>query len=132
METETLGTRLSFSDYSMSPKNSIPESDLHALIGSMKHIQSWRNEELNSLVLLNSPGRQIVLTALHEDTEISSFQSGDSVTFQIVEGKIKFRTRKASIFLNKGQELTLHENVKYTLTSMEDSVFFLTISGGNS
>ena len=80
------------------------------------------------MILLKSPDKQIVLTALHEGTEINSFQSNDSITFQIIEGKLKFQTRKESVTLNKGQLLTLHENIKYSLTTSEETVFLLTIA----
>ena len=82
------------------------------------------------MILLESPGKQILLTTLHEGTEINFFQSNDSATFQVVEGKMEFRTRKESVNLNKGQLLTLHEKIKYSLTSTEDTVFLLTISNG--
>jgi quercetin dioxygenase-like cupin family protein len=71
-----------------------------------------------------------VLTALHENTEVNSFQSNDSITFQIIEGKLKFHARKESITIDKGQLLTLHENIKYSLTAMEETVFLLTITNG--
>lgn len=104
--------------------------DLPTLIERMKQSYSWVNGELKAMVLLKSPERQIVLTALHEGTEIDSFQSNDSITLQIIEGKLKFHTRKASVTLDKGQLLTLHENINYSLTSREDSVFLLTIANG--
>ena len=82
------------------------------------------------MILLKSPGKQIVLTALHEGTEINSYQSNDSITLQIIEGKLRFQTRKESITLDKGQLLTLHENIKYSLSTMEETVFLLTIANG--
>jgi quercetin dioxygenase-like cupin family protein len=105
--------------------------DLPALIEKMKHSNSWAKGELNAMILLKSPDKQIVLTALHEGTEITSFQSNDSITFQIIEGKLKFHTRKESLTLDKGQLLTLHENIKYSLTSREETVFLLTIANSN-
>ena len=40
--------------------------DLAALIGKMKQSRSWVRGELNNIVLLNSPEKQILLTALHK------------------------------------------------------------------
>lgn len=104
--------------------------DLPALVDSMKHKQSWVNGELNAMILIQTPMKQIVLTAMHEGTEIESFQSNDSITFQILEGQAIFQTRKESVILDKGQILTLHENIKYSFTSMEDTVLLLTIANG--
>jgi quercetin dioxygenase-like cupin family protein len=104
--------------------------DLPILIEKMKHSPNWVKGELNATILLKRRDKQIVLTILHEGTEINSFQSNDSITFQIIKGKLKFHTRKESVILDKGQLLTLHENIKYSLTTREETVFLLTIANG--
>ncbi len=105
--------------------------DLPTLIENMKHSQSWKKGSLDAMILLKSPEKQIVLTALHGETEISSYQSNDSITFQILEGKLDFHTKKESVRIDKGQMLTLHENIKYSLTSDEETVFLLTTANSN-
>jgi len=102
--------------------------DLPTLVDKMKHKQSWSDGELNAMILLKTPDKQIILTAIHDGTEIQSFQSNDSVTFQIIEGKLMFHTRKESITLDAGQLLTLHDNIKYSLTIKEETVLLLTIT----
>jgi quercetin dioxygenase-like cupin family protein len=104
--------------------------DLPTLIEKMKHECTWAQGELTTKILLKSPHKQIVLTALHEGTEIKSFQSNDSITFQIIEGKLKFHTQKESVTLEQGHLLTLHENIKYSLTTKEETVILLTIAKG--
>jgi quercetin dioxygenase-like cupin family protein len=101
--------------------------DLPALIENMKNSSAWAEGELNAMILFKRPEKQIVLTALHEGTKIDSFQANDSVTFQIIEGKLKFHTTKESVTLESGQLLALHENIKYSLTSGKETVFLLTI-----
>jgi quercetin dioxygenase-like cupin family protein len=130
MEKETLKTRsLNFQD--TRPLNaSLHSFDLPTLIDKMKHSRTWAKGELNAMILLKSADKQIVLTALHEETEIQSFQSNDSITFQIIEGKLKFHTRKQSVLLKKGQLLTLRESIKYSLTTKEETVLLLTIANG--
>ena len=102
--------------------------DLPSLIATMKHTETWANGELNALILLKSPQKQIILTAMHEGTEVESFQSNDSITFQIIEGRIKFHVRKDTVMLNEGQLMTLDEHIKYRLSSLVETVFLLTIS----
>jgi quercetin dioxygenase-like cupin family protein len=128
MEIETLKTGPPFSNNKGSESFSLLTFDLPVLIAKMKHSNSWLNGDLNAIILLKSPGKQIVLTALHKGTEISSFQAHDSITLQILEGKLKFHTRKESVTLDQGQLLTLHENIKYGLTTREETVFLLTIA----
>ncbi|MGD0342788.1 MAG: hypothetical protein ABSA76_13880 [Bacteroidales bacterium] len=130
MEIETLKTEALFSKDTRSHSPSLFTFDLPALIENMKHSYSWLKGELNAMILLKSPGKHIVLTALHGGTEINSYQSNDSITLQIIEGKLRFHTRKESVTLDKGQLLTLHENIKYSLTTREETVFLLTIANG--
>jgi quercetin dioxygenase-like cupin family protein len=82
------------------------------------------------MILLKKPDKQIVLAALHEATEIKFFPSNDSITFQIIEGKIKIQSREEYITLNRGQILTLHKNLTLILTTKEETVFLLTIANG--
>jgi quercetin dioxygenase-like cupin family protein len=105
--------------------------DLPTLIEKLKHSNKWAKGELNAMILLDGPYRQIVLTALQKGTEINSFQSSDSITFQTIEGKLQLYFHHETVILNKGQLLTLYENVKYRLTSREESVFLLTIASGS-
>jgi quercetin dioxygenase-like cupin family protein len=105
--------------------------DLPVLIEKMKNTPSWRKGELNAMVLVKNPVKQIVLTVLHAGTEIRSFQSDDSVSFQIIDGKLRFHTHKESIVLDNGQLLLFREKAGYRLTSMEDTVLLLTITKYN-
>ena len=130
MEKETLIAKPPLPWNNRSHSASLLTFDLPALIEMMKNSHTWTKGELNAMILLKNPDKQIVLTALHEGTEINSFQSNDSVTFQIIEGKLKLHTRKESVTLDKGQLLTLHENIRYRLISGEETVFLLTIANG--
>jgi len=113
------------------PYASMLTYNLPTLIKKMKHTPSWEVGELNSMIILNNHDKQIVLTVLHEGTQIISFQSCDSLTFQIIEGKMKFQTRKETMMLEKGQLMTLQEKTRFRLTSLEESVFLLTILVGS-
>lgn len=105
--------------------------DFPTLIGKMKHKQTWVKGDLETMILLKIPAKQIVLTALHEGTEIKSFQSNESITFQVIEGEMKFHSRKGSVNLDKSQLLTLSENINYSLTTNVETVLLLTITSGS-
>jgi quercetin dioxygenase-like cupin family protein len=83
--------------------------------------------ELDSKILVNRPDKQIVLTTIHEDTEINSFQSDDLVTLKVIGGKLKLHTQKESIILIAGQLRRLHKNIIYSLTTEEETMFLLII-----
>lgn len=111
--------------------SSITRFDLQTLILQMKHEQIWENGELNTMILLNVSGKKVLLTVLHEGTEISSFQSNHSVTFQILEGTLKLQFRKESYALKQGDLLTINEKTKYSYSSTEETAFLLTLNSVN-
>jgi hypothetical protein len=128
MDTQTINSRpLTITDIkpAIAPLSTF---DLPSLIRNMRQSATWKNGEINAMILLNSPEKQILLTALHESTEVESFQASDSVTFQILEGEMVFHTRRESLTLKKGESLTLHEKIKYKLITNQETVFLLTIS----
>jgi len=127
MYAETLKASIPILNVGCSRASPHSSYDLPALIGNLKHSKSWAKGELKNIILLNSPDKQVLLTALHEKTEIDSFQASASVSFQILEGELMFSTKKESLILKKGQLLTLREKIKYSLTTNAETVFLLTI-----
>jgi quercetin dioxygenase-like cupin family protein len=132
MEIETLKINETYIMNYKSSESRLLAFDLPSLIDTMKQSYTWANGELNAMILLNSPEKQIILTAMHKGTEILSFQSKDSITFQIIEGKLKCHLRKDTVTLNEGQLMTLGEKIKYRLTTQEETVFLLTISNAGT
>jgi quercetin dioxygenase-like cupin family protein len=131
MEKESLNTTVPLHIDKSSLNTSLFTFDIPTLVEKMKHQDSQSKEELHSMILLKNSVKQIVLIILQEGSTLKSFQSNDSLTIQIVEGKLKFYTRKKTVTLKKGQMLTLNENTKYRLTTKEETVFLLTIVNGN-
>lgn len=131
METQILKTESPISDTKSILKISLENFDLPALVEDMKETRNWEQGEMDAMVLLKSPVKKVILTALPRNTEIDSFQSNDSITVQVIEGKLKFHTRKVSVLLGRGQLLTLHQNIKYSMTTFGiKTIFLLTVSGG--
>ena len=130
METAIFETKAPQPINYSSSDSRLSDFDLPSLIATMKQSQTWTNGELNSLVLLNNPEKQIILAAMHEGTEIESFQENDSVSFQIIEGLVKFHARKSTVTIREGQLMKLEENIKYSLIAGEDTIFLMTISNG--
>lgn len=127
METATLEHKPLLTRACGPENSSFFTCNLPGLIENMKQSLSWAKGELNSMILLKSPAKKIVLTAVQKGTEIISFQSNDSISFQVIEGKLIFHTRKQNVCLSKGQFLTYNENSGYSLTTGEETVFLLTI-----
>jgi hypothetical protein len=80
------------------------------------------------MFLVKHSGKQVVLAAFHTGTDIFSYQSNDSITFQIIEGCLRFNSQKASATITMGQVLTLDGRIKYRLTTSEETVLLLSIA----
>ena len=102
--------------------------DMPALIDNLKQAKSWKRGELNAIILLKTPVKKIVLTILHPGTEVRSFQADDSVTIQVIEGRLRLHFGSKYINLNKGELMTLREKAKYTIDSLEESALLLTLN----
>ncbi len=100
--------------------------DIPSLIETLKRDPSWSRKELSTMVLLKSPVKNIVLTLLPAGIEIRSVQLNDTITYQILDGKLKFQIRNESVVLGKGELLKLNEKTKYQFDSLEESAFLLT------
>ncbi len=87
--------------------------------------------ELNTTILLNKQKKQILLTVLHRDTEIVSFQSSDSITFHVIEGNLKLESKNRTVFINKGNALTFSDNEEYTISNNEETAYLLTMTNKN-
>lgn len=109
---------------------SLNSSDLGVIISHLKQEPSWEEGELKSAILLKSPTKKILLTVLHAGTVISSFQTDDSITFQVIEGMLNLHFRNESFTLNKGEVLIMNEKLKYEINTLEDSAFLMILASG--
>lgn len=111
---------------------SLKSFDLSVMIDKMKQKYTWEKGVPNTMILLKCPYKQILLSSLHDGSMMKFLKSDESITFQIIEGEIKFQRFEESITLKKGQLLTLQKSTKYILTTTEDTVVLLTIASGET
>jgi len=102
--------------------------ELPSLIEKMKENTSRKKGSPNTMVLLDSPSRKIVLTILDKGIEIISSQTNNSITFHLLEGKLILRIREGAVTLNKGEIFILHEKTKYSINSMEETSYLSTVT----
>jgi quercetin dioxygenase-like cupin family protein len=127
MEIESLKSNPLRSGYKVSLSSIFFTFDLPTLIENMKQSHSWAKGELNSMILLKTPEKSIVLSALHEGTEVISHQMDNTLKLEVIEGLLIFRIRKETVRLEEGHVLTLHDNSEYKLITLADTVFLLTM-----
>ena len=101
--------------------------DIPTILERLKHEENWQKGELNSVILLKSPTIRVLLTLLHEDTEVIFYMSNDSATFEVVEGSLIMNIKNEFIVLNEGEILTIDEKIKYSFHTVEETAFLLTL-----
>lgn len=130
MDKESLKTGVPLLKDVSSLNMSLLNFDIPHLIEKMKHEHISSKEEPASMILLNCLDKKVVLILLQIETGFKSFQSNDSITFQVIEGKLTYHSHKESVILEKNQFLTLDEKIDYNLISNEETVLLLTIANG--
>lgn len=126
MNTGTLKSKF-YGKMSRKVIDTLRSMNLQWFFEKVRLIRIRMNMESDPKILVNRPKKQVVLTTIHEDTEIDSFQSDDSVTFLLIGVKLKRQTRKESIILHEGQLPTLYENIDYCLTTGGKTMFLYII-----
>lgn len=124
MQTASLITR----PHDLSPGSSFYEHELPVLVKKIKNDCGWKMGDLKSLIIINDPEKQIVLTALHSNTEIDSRQTNEFVIFHVLEGILKISAKKEITTLVGGQKFTLYDRTKYKLESLTETIFLLITS----
>lgn len=104
------------------------EFDLTSVIENLKTDLPLEEGELITKILLKSPELNILLVKMHVGTEFISYQKSQSVTFRILQGKLKLHIRKGSLTLNEGESLILSEKTKYRIASIESTALLLTLA----
>jgi hypothetical protein len=111
-----------------SVNNSSQNFDLDSLISIMKNDRKWKAGEMNMMVLQKDPAKKIVLAILHENMEIQTSQVNDSITFQLIGGKIRLHFLNESYILHNGDILTLNEKARLNIDSIEESTLLMTLT----
>jgi mannose-6-phosphate isomerase-like protein (cupin superfamily) len=127
-EKELPDTRLILHNNHESYNDLLPDFDLPGLIQIMKHDMTREKGELNSMILFKSEAKTIILVKLNQKAKIKSFQENRSLSFRVIEGRLNLHIRKGSLIINNGELLILYEKTPYSLDSMEDTVFLLTLA----
>lgn len=105
---------------------------LSRLVDNLKRNLLESENNLNSIILLNHQYKKVVLIALNVAVEVKSVQEDDSVTIQLIEGKVRLQLKKQLVVLKVGQVLKISEKTPYSLTALEAAVIMLTISSRES
>jgi quercetin dioxygenase-like cupin family protein len=102
--------------------------DLASLLTQLKREDPWQQGTRNSMTLLKGQGLRVVLVALHAGAVIPSHRTESSLSLQVIEGVITFRTEVQALMLGKGQLLTLQPGIPHVVEAVEEAAFLLTFA----
>lgn len=100
-------------------------SELDSAISNIKQGSAWLNGELGFNVLQQNSDSNVLIIAMHENTEFESFQANNSLIIKVVLGKLRFKINNKVSVIESGKMVILLEKAFYLIESMEESVFLL-------
>ena len=106
--------------------------DLPSLMEKMEHESDWESGQRNAVTLLKGNSMRLVLIALRSGAEIDFRQSDNLISVQLLKGKLECNTDKETVALEQGHLITMHENIKHSLTAIGETIFLLTIGNCNA
>lgn len=69
----------------------------------------------------------IVLIGLHAEAELKPHITKGHITVQVLKGEIKFTAEQQTVSLEKGQMISLQENIPHSVLAIKESLFLLTM-----
>jgi mannose-6-phosphate isomerase-like protein (cupin superfamily) len=99
--------------------------ELPTFINKIKNDCGWKMGDLKSIIMINEPDMQVVLTGLHPNTEIDSSTTTYATVFHVIEGALKVSVNKNSTMLIDNQKFTLNIKTKYKLEAVSQTFFLI-------
>ncbi|HLO90855.1 MAG TPA: hypothetical protein VK172_06780 [Lentimicrobium sp.] len=100
-------------------------SKIDDAINNIKQGQAWLSGELGFNVVQQNPDNNVLVVAMHKESEFESFQANNALIVKVIHGKIRFRIKDKITEVESGRMVILIEHTFYLIESIEESVFLL-------
>ena len=104
------------------------QMDLNAFKTQIKEEESWKTGDRNAITVFKNDSMRMVLIALHSGAEMKAHKAKGTISVQVLEGQISFRTAMDTAELSVGQMIALHGDILHSVYAHEESMFLLTMS----
>ncbi|HEY5405983.1 MAG TPA: hypothetical protein VIJ92_02810 [Ginsengibacter sp.] len=101
--------------------------DIPSYIEQLKNENAWQENDRNAITVFKSDKMRIVLIALHRKAEIQTARPENVLSIQVLKGKIEVIADVKQTGADKGQIITLHDNVPYKIKALKKSLILLTV-----
>ena len=107
------------------------EIDLNKFIAELKQETTWTESDRNSITVFKSDNVTIVLLGLHANAELKTHTGKGHISLQVLDGEIKFTAEQQTVSMEKGQMVSLQENIPHSVLAIKESFFLLTMMISN-
>ncbi len=107
------------------------EMNLNKILKQIKSETTWAESDRNTVTLFKSETMRIVLIGLHKNAALKPHKANGVISVQVLEGQIEFTADQQSTQLEKGQMITLQENITHSVRAAVESFFLLTLAMNN-
>lgn len=103
------------------------EIDLNKFIAQLKQETTWADSDRNSITVFKSDDMTIVLIGMHAKAELKTHTAKGHISVQVLDGEIKFTAEQQTVSMEKGQMISLRENIPHSVLAIKESFFLLTM-----
>ena len=107
------------------------EMNLNEIIKQIKSETTWLESDRNAVTLFKSETMRIVLIGLHKNAALKPHKANGVISVQVLEGQIEFIAEPQITQLEKGQMITLQENITHSVRAAAESFILLTLAMNN-
>ena len=101
--------------------------DLPSFIEQIKSEKAWEENDRNSITVFKSDKMRIIVGAMHKNTEMQTEHPDNTLSVQVIKGRLKVHTNESVIEVEKDQILALHEHIPYKIEAVKKTTFILTV-----
>src|ERR1700710_2809948 len=101
--------------------------DIPAFVKQVKDEKAWGKNDRNAITVFKTDKMRIVLVAMHKKAKMETEHPENTLSVQVLKGRLEVATSYSSTKVEEEMILTLHEKVPYTITASKKSIFLLTI-----
>jgi len=102
--------------------------NLNMEIEKLRQEDAWKTTSRNTKTLVKYPDLRIVLISLKSGKRMENHRTDESISIQVLSGKLRLHLPGQTVELRHGHLLTLERALPHDVEAMEDSAFLLTLS----
>lgn len=101
--------------------------DLAGEIDALKREDAWGIAARNAKTIVKYPDLRVVLVVLKAGKRIEGHQADESVSIQVLRGRMRLHLPQETVELGEGHLLTLERSLPHDVEALEETAFLLTL-----